>query len=48
MMSIKKGIEIFEGKDEANTLSGYGRSSVGRAVVSKTKGREFESYRPCK
>ena len=26
----------------------HGRSSAGRAVVSKTKGREFESYRPCK
>jgi|TARA_B110000971_G_scaffold219162_1_gene259622 preprotein translocase subunit SecE len=25
-----------------------GRSSAGRAVVSKTKGREFDSCRPCK
>ena len=26
----------------------YGNSSVGRASVSKTEGREFESYFPCK
>ena len=25
-----------------------GRSSAGRVVVSKTIGRGFESYRPCK
>ena len=25
----------------------YGNSSVGRASVSKTEGREFESYFPC-
>ncbi len=29
-------------------LINYGCSSVGRALVSKTKGREFEPYRPCK
>ena len=26
----------------------HGNSSVGRASVSKTEGREFESYFPCK
>lgn len=26
----------------------YGRSSAGRAVVSKTKGRGFDPFRPCK
>ena len=26
----------------------YGNSSVGRATVSKTVGREFEPYFPCK
>lgn len=29
-------------------LPNYGCSSAGRAVVSKTEGREFDSYHPCK
>lgn len=32
----------------ASSVLKNGCSSAGRAVVSKTKGREFDSYLPCK
>ena len=41
---ISKGILVLEFLSGVN----YGCSSVGRALVSKTRCREFESLHPCK
>ncbi len=43
-----KYIEKKEPLFKVPSSSIYGRSSIGRVVVSKTIGCRFESYRPCK